>query len=183
MPILALDLSTSVGWAIFAQPDRKPMHVGTYKVAKGESQDDYGARTFDLETWLEMMIKRYMPDVIAFESPFIPMGRPAFPAGGKFGQTLDPDDKPFVTTQHTLRLQISLANTIELTAARRGIRCLEVASVSAKKALTGSGRSPKDHMIVAAKDRGWDVKNNHEADAGGVGLVAIDWIARPAAAE
>lgn len=177
MPILALDLSTNVGWALFAQPDRNPLMIGTYKVAKGESQDDYGTRTLDLEQWLESMITRYRPDVIAFESPFIPMAPQ--PQQTWPGPSVFDDKKPFGTTQHTLRLQISLANTIETTAKRRGIRCLEVASVSAKKELTGSGRSPKDHMIVAAKDRGWDVRNNHEADAGGVGLVALNWISSP----
>lgn len=171
MPILALDTSTTVGWALFAQPDRNPMHIGSFHIPTGTDQDDYGARTLYLEEWLERMIVRYRPDVIAFESPFIPM---APPKENPFAQP--GDKKPFVTTQHTLRLQISLANTIETTAKRRGIRCLEVAPVSAKKELTGSGRSHKDQMIVAAKDRGWDVKNNHEADAGGVGLVALNWI-------
>lgn len=191
MRILALDVSTNVGWALFAAPmPGSELLLGTYRVPSSESADDYGFRTIALESWLEDRIKEHEPDVIAFESPFIPMTPNWNVVLGMLSRVLAPGvmgavraavakvqgKNGFVTTQHTLRLQISLANTIETTAARRGIRVLEVASMSAKKELTGSGRAQKETMIIAAKDRGWPIKNQHEADACGVGLVAIKWV-------
>src|SRR5262245_18087794 len=91
------------------------------------------------------------------------------------------DAKPtFVTTAQTLRLQISLASTIETLAKARGVRCFEVATQSAKVALLGIGRAPKDarnwdwkrEMVIAAVRRGWPVGDDHQADACAVALVA-----------
>lgn len=79
-----------------------------------------------------------------------------------------------MTTQQTLRLQISLAAEIETTAKEFKIECVEVATNSAKKALTGNGRAEKRDMVVAATQRGWAVADDHQADAAAVALVAME---------
>ena len=123
--------------------------------------------------WLEGMITKYQPELIAFESPFIPMG----PAKDKdvFGKAT------FVTTAQTLRLQITLAAVIETTATKHGIACREVTTQSAKKELVGFGRAPAGdkkwdwgrEMVIAATNRGWKVADDHQADAAAVAHVAM----------
>lgn len=174
MRTLGLDLSTRTGWAWFAAPDAKPV-CGTERLPKVLDPEDYGTRTFALLEWLDRFIGDRSPEVIAFESPFIPMGP-------QKDRDIHGDARPtFVTTAQTLRLQISLASTIETVAKCHGIRCLEVATASAKVALIGFGRAPKDvknwdwkrEMMIAATRRGFPVADDHQADAVAVALVAM----------
>ena len=53
------------------------------------------------------------------------------------------------------------------------MRFQEVTVQQAKMTLTGKAKATKDEMIVAARTHaGWRVKNDHEADAGAVGVFA-----------
>lgn len=166
--LLAIDVSTHTGWAYW-QDIAKPPVCGTEKLPKVHNPDDYGARTWPLMDWLETFLNSAGVDAIAYEAPFIPMGL------NKGGATSN-----FNTTQHTIRLQISLASTIETVAKKRLVRCVEVATQSAKVALIGFGRKPKDQpkfdwkreMLIAATRAGYRVSNDHEADAIAVGKVA-----------
>lgn len=167
MGLLALDLSTRTGWAWFTGPDAVPV-CGTERLPKAFDPEDYAARTWPLMQWLDRFIEDHPSiEIIAFESPFIPMGQQ------KDKDTHSPDAKPtFVTTAQTLRLQISLASTIETVAKANDLRCFEVATQSAKLALTGRGRGvEKTEMIIAATRRGWRVADDHQADACAVALV------------
>ncbi len=185
MRVVGLDLSTRTGWAWFEDADGKPV-CGTERLPKVFDAEDYGTRTLALLRWLDQFVEDHQPvNVIAFESPFIPMG----PQKDK--DTHGAEQKPtFVTTAQTLRLQISLASTIETVAKSHGIRCMEVATSSAKLMLTGHGRAPSGvknwdwgrEMVNAATRRGFPVADDHQADACAVALVAMASLRARAAA-
>lgn len=153
--ILALDCSSSCGWAYFARPDATP-RCGTWRAPKAWAIEDYGQRFAKFHDWLVGMMTTFSPDVLAFESPILPRA------------SMD-----MQTTEHTLRTLIGLVSIAELVANLRGVRCLEVNVATAKKALTGSGRAEKSDMLVAATRRGWPVADDHQADAAAVALVAM----------
>lgn len=173
--VLGLDLSSRTGWALFRDKDSAP-RLGTLRLPKPYNPEDYGARCWPLMEWVQGMVDGHAPDIVAYESPFIPM-RPT-KADDEAGKA------NFTTTQHALRLQISLAATIETAVARENarrkeareptrVRCLEVATSSAKLALAGSARlaDKKRDMVRAAWARGWETADDHQADAIGVALV------------
>ena len=161
---LFLDLSTRVGWALFEGPLLLP-RMGTYRLPKAEP-DDYAGRTLPLREWLSRMIINEDIKLVGFESPIV---MAPSTGGGKF------------TTAQTIRLQISLASEIETTAAEHQTPCYEVASMSAKKALAGKARlaNKKQDMIDAAHARGWNVEDEHQADALGVAMVIYDMLGTP----
>lgn len=165
MRLLGLDLSTRVGWAVFAHASAVPK-LGTFALPKTYIPEDYAGRTLPLRFWLREMIAIHKPDIVAFESPFIPMGRPSDKEGG------------FTTTQHALRLQIALATEVETTAKECAVgQIREVATSSAKRALAGTARlgdRKKQAMVIAAVERGWPCADDHQADAGAVGLVVYE---------
>lgn len=163
MIVLGIDLSTRTGWALFHHDDL-PI-CGTERLPKTWDPEDYGSRGFALMQWLERMIAKHNPELIAFESPFLPL-RPQKSEGITGPPT-------FTTTAQTLRLQITLAAVIETIAKKHGIKCVEVASTTAKKELTGNGRAEKRDMVLAATSRGWRVADDHQADACAVALVAM----------
>lgn len=167
--VLGFDLSTRCGWALFASASSAP-RFGTYRLPKPYNPEDYGARCWPLMEFVEGMIEGHAPELIAFESPFIPMG----PTKGDDGL---PGKPSFTTTQHALRLQISLATVIEMAAKKHRVECIEVATSSAKVALAGTarlGKEKKRAMVIAASRRGWNIADDHQADAGAVCLVAYD---------
>lgn len=151
--LLTLDCSTSVGWSYWTSADAKP-RCGTWKAPKAWSMEDYGKRFGAFHHWLCDMVTTFEPEVLAFEGPVLPRG------GGSFQ-----------TTEHTLRTLIGLVSVAELVANLRGLRCFEVNVSSAKLALTGDGRAQKNDMIIAATQLGYEVANDHEADAIAVALV------------
>lgn len=171
MICLGLDLSTRVGWALFHHDDL-PL-CGTFKLPKTWDPEDYGTRGWALMQWLEVvMIPKYTPELIVFESPFIPMGPSKEtikdPVTGK------PMDS-FKTTQIVLRMQITWAAVIETTAKKYGIECMECATNTAKKTMAGSARleNKKLDMVNAATARGFRVADDHQADACAVAMVEM----------
>lgn len=170
MRVLGLDVGVNVGWAFFKSEDAPPL-CGIKVLPKAFDENDIAARTWPLRQWLRDMVAVHKPDVVGFESPFIPVQRRGPQESGK---------SQFVTTQATLRLLISLSAEIETTCKELGVRCMEVASSSGKIALAGSARlgnskERKEAMVAAATDRGWDVSDKgHDADACGVALVVFD---------
>lgn len=166
--VLALDTSTRVGWAYFESSATAPL-CGTFKLPKIDPAD-YAGRALPLFAWVQTMANLHKPDLIGFESPFIPFGN----------TTLG-------TTGHTVRLQIALATAVEMAARSKSIDCLEATTQQCKKALLGFGRMPKiwtkeqkdawdwkKEMVKAAQARGWSCADDHQADAVGVALVAYE---------
>jgi Holliday junction resolvasome RuvABC endonuclease subunit len=154
--LLALDLSTNVGWAFFARRDAEPV-MSTWRAPKA-SMENYGLRYHEFELWLELLLDRYRPGVVAFEAPIMPRNP------GK---------------AHAARLSFGFAAETERIAYKRQLRCLECHFSTVKVRLAGSGKAKKRQMISAAIRRGYHVETEHEADAIGVGLVAFDHIDPP----
>jgi Holliday junction resolvasome RuvABC endonuclease subunit len=155
MRLLALDISTQVGWALFKRPAAPP-RLGTLR-APLAAVDNYGPRLDAFETWLHDFIPLARPEVLAFESPVFV----------KWSSDL-------ATTEHTIRMLVSLAGIAELVAWRARLRCLEVHSRTAKRRLTSDNRAKKRAMQSAAVRLGFTVADDHQADAIAVALAAYD---------
>lgn len=155
--LLALDLSTNVGWALFACRDDAAPLMATWHAPKVQA-DNYGLRFHEFELWLELLLDRFKPGVVAFEAPIMPRS---------------------MLRQHAARLSYGFAAETERIAYKRELRCIECHFSTVKVRLSGSGKTKKRGMISAAIRRGYDVETEHEADAIGVGLVAYDHIDPP----
>jgi Holliday junction resolvasome RuvABC endonuclease subunit len=154
--LLALDLSTNVGWAFFAQRGASPV-MSTWRAPFARAEN-YGLRFYEFELWLELLLDRYQPDVVAFEAPILPRNP------GK---------------AHAARLSYGFAASTERIAYQRKLRCIECHNATVKVRLAGSGKAKKKQMMAAAIRQGYDIETEHEADAIGVGLVAFDHIDPP----
>ena len=143
MRILAFDASSTTGWASFASAHDAPV-VGSYEL---KASADYGAMALAMLQHVNVLCDEHKPEVVAFEAPiFLPRDR-----------------------WHTRRLLTCLVVVVELVAAMRGLRCIEVSPGDVKRALGGHGAS-KGKQMANAMLMGWTVKNDHEADAIGVAL-------------
>jgi len=154
--LLALDLSTNVGWAFFAQRGASPV-MATWRAPFARAEN-YGLRFYEFELWLELLLDRYKPGVLAFEAPILPRNP------GK---------------AHAVRLSYGFAALTERIAYKRQLRCIECHFSTVKVRLSGSGKATKRQMKAAAIRQGYDIETEHEADAIGVGLVAFDHIDPP----
>lgn len=164
MRVLALDCSTFVGWAVYADADAAPL-FGTWRAPNALLHSNYGRSFVALEAWLLDMLAMHTPDVIAFEAPIMPFVQ------NRAEHHSSPD---------IVRLLTGLAAVIELVAHRAGKRCVEVAVQTAKKRATGSGRATKREVINAIVRLGHLVEDDHQADAIAVALVAYDHVGRGA---
>lgn len=162
--LLAMDLSTNCGWALFERtiPPSAP-RFGTERLPPG----DHGRRFAHLFNWLNEAHSVMGFDALAFEKPILPR---------KSGD--------LATTEDTMILLWGLAANVRLFAALRGMRCEPVGVQECKLALTNKQHATKEEMVIAAmKVWKWPVSDDHQADAGAVGLVAYGRIwPRPVAA-
>jgi Holliday junction resolvasome RuvABC endonuclease subunit len=157
---LFLDGSGFIGWSLMAFAPSVPLlRYDTFKVPRMADPAIFGPRWAIIQKWLNDMVDRHKPDVIGFESPFVPV------YGNKAGQGY--------VNINTLRFLLGVCTIFETVASQRGLECKEVANGSAKKALGGHGRADVKTMQAAAFARGWEVANDHEADACAVGLVIV----------
>lgn len=138
MAVLALDLGgASWGWAC----GPAPLRSGT------ESLPDVGdgrlLAMFHERLW--SLIRNFGPDLVACEMPFIHWSR-------------------FQPQQ--IRRWYGLLGVAQMCVHAAGIRpLLEIATSSAKKALTGSGKSTKDDVVNACIAGGHSIGSEDEADA------------------
>jgi Holliday junction resolvasome RuvABC endonuclease subunit len=153
--LLALDLGTRTGWALLQRGT--PPRFGTLELPPA-NEGEHQVRFALLHAWL--VKRRCEPgfEALAFEQPILPR---------RAGE--------LATTLHTLTLLWGLAAVTQLFAGQQGMPCEAVAVRDAKKALTDKALATKDEMVVAALQvMNWKVANDHEADAGAVGLVAYE---------
>lgn len=172
--LLALDLGGVVGFALF-RSDGTFIRSGRKTVKKGAFPESYGERALDLAKWLYKFIPENGVTRVVFESPWIPRG--GFQHDGDAPKVLG--KKKIIFTDHSIRLGILWADTVELICAQSKVPCGEVSATSAKAEFTGNGRCEKKDMVAEAKRRGWmaaDNDNEHEGDACGIGVV--DLVAR-----
>jgi len=155
--LLALDISTHVGFILFAGPGRLAQR-DTHHLKPGTM----GSRLVAFHDWLNAFVPSLRLDVLAFEEPI--RGVP----GRSF---------VYASTMDTQKLLQGLAAVAELVAARHGVpRIIEVPTSTAKKKLAGNGRAKKPGMIAAAVRMGVNVADEHQADALAVALVAYEYL-------
>lgn len=159
MRLLALDLSTHVGWVFY--PDRtSPPHFSTWHAPRPLERDNYGLIFVAYETWLLSQLALLRPELLAFEAPILPR------------------NKTFQKTR-AIRLSYGFAEITERAALIRNLRCIECHPSTVKVRLAGHGHARKHHMMAAATRLGLDIATEHEADAVGVALAAFDHIDPP----
>lgn len=145
MKLLALDLSSNVGHAIFESP--RPPSFGTL-LLKGDLVVKLGR----FADWLSDMYSVHAFDGCAWERPIL--------------TSKDTVDK--------LELLYGLVGICYgfVGSERHRMPNLEVGVREVKKRLTGRSDADKADVIKACWSLGWKVGTDHEADACGVGLVA-----------
>jgi Holliday junction resolvasome RuvABC endonuclease subunit len=154
--LLALDLSTHVGWAFFADRSTLTAHDTWHAPGRHKSaRDDFGPMALAFESWLIKMLLDHRPDVVAFEAPILPR------------------NKTF-EKQRAIRMSYGWAMLTEKVAFGYGKRCVEAHPSTVKVALARNGKATKKDMIAAAVRRDFIVATEHEADACGVALVAFE---------
>lgn len=153
--LLALDLASTVGWAACALDYRpvapieagreKPAGVfsGAWRVAPAGTPLAPFLDRF--ATGLDNMMALHKPSIVVFEAPILHAGH---------------------TSVDTARKLMGMACITELIAYRRQIPTVRECNVSqVKKHWSGNGHAKKDAMIAAARERGFEPKDDNEADA------------------
>lgn len=151
--LLALDLSSNIGWAVFAPGG--PPRFGTLPLAK--TPDEVGTQHIaricgQFGNWLDDFYGIEHWDALAWEEPFL---KP----GDKVGK---------------IKILIGLVGIAFafVGSPRHPMPYTEVTPKELKKRMTGRQDAEKVDVIKACWSVGWRVKNDHEGDACGVGLVA-----------
>ena len=132
MRLLALDLSTHVGWAFFAHRSAPPL-LGTWDAPRRakSARDHYGSMFVDFEKWLAQMLSDHRPHVVAFEAPILPRTR-------------------VFQKQRAIRMSYGFAASAEKVAHLERLRCVECHPSMVKVALASHGKASKRQMISAA---------------------------------
>ncbi len=155
--LLALDISSNIGWALFdpSQPIDRRVRFGTqpYGRNEGEEGTDHIKRmSGQFRDWLDEFYSITPWDGLAWEAPF-----------------LAPHDKV-----DKIKILIGLVGIAFAFAGSRHhpMPHYEVQPKELKKRMTDRQDAQKVDVIRACWSVGWKVATDHEADACGVGLVA-----------
>jgi len=153
--LLALDLSSNVGWSLLERGVYPTFGTERLPPALG---DDQGARFEHLYEFLHGMHMDHRYEALAYERPILPR---------KSGD--------LATTMETLTLLWGLCTIVQFFAHQNDMRCIPCPVDQAKITLTGSKFAKKDDMVAAAmKTMNWKVSDDHQADAGAVGVWAYE---------
>lgn len=146
MIILALDLARRFGWALYA-PNR-PIRYGSCELP--ETGDDLGWYLDAYCEWLDAKLRRERPVLCCYETPWI---------GPK-------------TRQEVARKLMAQAGATELVCRRLGIKkCQEESNSVVRHAFVGAApaRFKRDELkamvVTGCEQRGWQPRNDDEADA------------------
>jgi hypothetical protein len=154
MRVLAFDLSSKSG-AAFDGSDGKPQ-FSTHKDRMPED-DDFGPMFGRHAQWMRDLIAFQRPEVIAVESPWIPLGdRPKDEDGNAKGR---PTSIPIVL------MLIGLWAVATTVANAHGIPCRRRQVSTVRKNFTGDGRAKKQDIERRCFLLGWKPLDNHQADA------------------
>ena len=150
--ILALDLSTRVGWAAWGPGESAP-HWGAHPLPR--TGEDVGRYLAAYRRWLSGRLGEVAPDRVVMEAPILPK----------------------TTALATTRKLHGLAGLTELIARDHGAAAMEVNNAQVRKHFIGRGRGKRDELkqatIAACRDRGWTPETDDEADA----LAVLDYAA------
>ena len=141
---LALDLSTSIGWALGA-PYETPRH-GIWALGK---HGDCGRYFSSLANQLEQAIQVMRPDLIIFEAPL----PPAAP-------------KSIRSSTHTVRVLVGLAAVTEMICYEAKVKCEEADVREARQLVLGKQPTRGKQTIVDwCRARGLEPGTDDAADA------------------
>lgn len=176
MRVLCLDQATRTGWAFGVERSEEKWLFGSFRMPK---RDDPGERLMIFRDGLVEVIERYRPDIVAYETPFMPVGNTSEKAkDGKKGAVFN-----VKTTKFSMNLEGVL---IECTA-RYGLPTEHFPSSSWRVTALGFGRLPpgapdgefKRLMKQRARALGYPVADDNEADA--IGMLMHMLHGKPAA--
>ncbi len=147
MRILALDTASATGWCYgdTAEPNAS-LEYGTQKFKVHDKE--LGPFAVDFDFWLDELIDRARPELIAFEAPILRIGGP----------------RP-MTSVAGARLMMGLTWHVEFRAAKWDIKCRECDLQRVKQFWTGDGRAKKDQMVRMAEIYGYKPQDDNQADA------------------
>lgn len=156
MRLLALDLSSNIGWAMLDPAADCRMRFGTLAYG-GQGKPAICGKFGD---WLDDLYAVDRFDAMAWEAPFLRPG--------------DKVDK--------IKILIGLVGVCFafVGSARHPMPHLEVAPRDVKKRMTGRSDADKADVIKACWSVGWKVATDHEGDACGVGLCSYEQLRRAA---
>ena len=141
--VLALDLSSRVGWAYGSVDASKPL-CGVWVLARG----DLGRTLASFENELEDAIALHRPGLIMVEAPLPPTA---------------------TSNATTWRQQLGLAALAETTAYRNSIPFREQAASTIRRAVLGTARFPggaaKQAIMAFCEGQGWRVPDDNAGDA------------------
>lgn len=158
-PILALDLSTRTGWALWDRNGMVTSGVYELKLKRGESP---GMRFLRFRAWLTELIAlgQLAPNDGFAERPAFGPGVIAYEQAHHRGGA-------------ATELCVGLVAVVQEQAARQRVEHTAVHTAELKKHATGKGNAGKDMMLEAARKR-WrkpNLQSDDEADA----LCILDW--------
>jgi len=169
MRIITLDQSTRTGWCIGDEHSTEKWLFGSFRMPK---RDDNGERLVIFRDSLVELIEKYHPDLAAYEAPFLPVGE----QGTRPGQPGQPRRAAF--NVNTIKFLLNLEGVLIETTARFSIPTEHFPSSSWRVSALGMGRLPpgaanagmdfKKLMIQRAKQLGYEVRDDNEADAIGL---------------
>jgi len=165
MRVLALDLARLTGWAVgtFAGVEA----FGTHELPSAGivGMGEYGSLA---RASFRRMFGLLKPDVVVFEQPILRSGKIKNRGGKQFVQSIDTPEK--------LRKIYGLSFELAVECFEHGLPCSE-ANIATVRAHFLMGKTPKTseecklHVKVMARKRGWEIRDDNEADA----LAILDW--------
>lgn len=168
MRALTVDQAANSGWCAGSDKSNEPFAFGSFRMPK---RDVIGERLVIFRDGLVDIIETHKPDVIAMETPYMPMGqtKPRFDGDKRAGNsTFNPK---------TIRFLANIEGILKEVAARYALELEEFPSSSWRVTALGFGRLPKGStqdfkklMMARARALGYAVKNDNEADAIGMML-------------
>lgn len=163
--VLGLDCSQSVGWSLFQSANDKAPRCRTKPFPDSWLDDQYGKYFAEVEEWFVDMLTVHQPEAVVFESPLL----------------LSRQENRGSDEQNVRRL-VGVVSIIEKVCYQRKVRCEEVNVQVAKSFMGVPGRRPTDMpkaqykslMTVAVTEFGYEVADDHQADAVAMALVFFD---------
>ena len=140
MIVWAFDVGIKTGWAI--RTDKGKLYSGRKNFWPNRTKD-YRYMLTEVPAFLDKLKSKFgTPDLIAFENACFQQG------------------------MATKRYHSILAHVEAWTVSQgRFVKMMPLAVTTIKKHATGNGHAKKPEMMEAARKRGWDFKNDDEADA------------------
>lgn len=163
-PVIALDLSRHVGWAVDSPGMPGLPIAGTWHLPG--SQEDYGIAGDALDKHLIAHISKYKPGLIVYERPLDP--RNLGDDKREAENPAEPPRKRFFAAFETIRLLIGLCMVVETVCHRSGVECAEVFVQSWRSHFTGTLKGGKEPTMARCRQLNWDFRSDNEADSMGI---------------